>query len=167
MAPQQLWQMQPQDYMPDTMPKTKTVTSTVVPRKAIDPDPNSTVRVYGGDYGDGTIRTISPEGYGLDNNTNQHLANRTTAHEAGHAMYQQDLSPQQQSDWANIHKTILSSNSRYLEAVSKYPGDPSHSFAEAFGEYATEPQNMQKNNPDAYNYFKTLTGFEYSRKRIK
>lgn len=178
MAPQQLWQMQPQDIVPDSMPSAKTVPATVVPVQELNPhfDPNA---IVGGRYspdgpgGTHRIRITDPNAYQMGDQLDQHMGNHAAAHEAGHAMYNQDLSDDQKQTWTNIHNKVLSDYQKtndprvLMNAVSQFPKDPAHSFAEAFGDYATEPQDMQKRNPDAYNFFKNLTGFEYSRKRIK
>ncbi len=47
--------------------------------------------------------------------------------------------------------------------IRPYMDDPGHSFAEAFGQYATQPEQLKKESPAAYGFVRDLTGFEYAR----
>jgi hypothetical protein len=92
-------------------------------------------------------------------------------HEAGHAIYLRDLTPQQQAQWAQLHRGALdlyhrTANLRNIvRSVARYPSDPPHSFAETYGMYVNSPQELQKQSPDIYNFIRNLSGFEYSRRK--
>jgi hypothetical protein len=117
-----------------------------------------------------------PGQYPSDYNNPSH----TAAHEAGHAIWYQDLTPQNKEDWTVIHSQYIqdwkNAVARWKRTndpkdlgiarpsfMTRYMNDPAHSFADAYGMYVAQPQQLQKESPQAYNFFRNLTGFEYRR----
>jgi len=106
----------------------------------------------------------------------------TAAHEAGHAIwFSEDMAKPLQDAWESIHdrhivdaalksKKSDGSLDKILlrntvpKFVGRYIDDPSHSFAEAFSQYVTNPEMLQTQSPQAYQFLKNLTGFEYARR---
>jgi len=97
--------------------------------------------------------------------------NDTAAHEAGHAIWSQDLDPATQNAWTQLHQKALQEyNARpkagqYANVPSyalRYPNDPSHSFADAWSQYSTSPERFKKENPEAYSMLMKASGFEYA-----
>lgn len=84
-------------------------------------------------------------------------------HETGHAIWYRDLTPEQQQSWSKLHWAEMKRPNVPLSAVSTYPSDPSHSFAHAYGLYASDPLRLQKESPEAYNLIRSLSQFEYRR----
>lgn len=85
-------------------------------------------------------------------------------HETGHAIWHNDLTPEQQQQWAALHKTESQRPGIPFQAVARYTNDPAHSFAHAYGMYAADPIQMQRQSPEAYNLIRHMSGFEYKRK---
>src|SRR5262245_35938280 len=52
---------------------------------------------------------------------------QATMHETGHAIWYNDLTPQQQQQWNQLHASELK-RSTPASAISNYHFDPSHSF---------------------------------------
>jgi hypothetical protein len=84
----------------------------------------------------------------------------TLAHEVGHAIWFQDLSIWQKRAWCKQHNKELARGKDATIAVMVYPTSCAHSFAEAFGEYETEPKVMRSSAIEVYLYFRLLTGSE-------
>jgi hypothetical protein len=84
----------------------------------------------------------------------------TLAHEVGHAIWFQDLSIWQKRSWCKQHNKELARGKAATIAVMVYPTSCAHSFAEAFGEYETEPKVMRSSAIEVYLYFRLLTGTE-------
>jgi hypothetical protein len=91
----------------------------------------------------------------------------TLMHELGHSTW---VSPgaipeKQKGIWYKLHNEELKKKGfrKSHPAIKRYAWDASHSFAEVLRYYANQPGEMQQNNPDFYNYFRDLLGFEYSR----
>lgn len=85
----------------------------------------------------------------------------TMAHELGHAAWENDLTPDEQSRWTNIHWNHLNSDTSdklMPSSVLQYKDDPGHSFAESFGQYVMNPGIFKQTYPKDYDYFKGLFG---------
>jgi hypothetical protein len=87
----------------------------------------------------------------------------TLAHEVGHAIWFQDLSIWQRRAWCKQHNKELAKGKDAVIAVMVYPTSCAHSFAEAFGEYESEPEVMRRSALDVYLFFRLLTGSEPSK----
>ena len=87
------------------------------------------------------------------------------AHETGHALQytHDDAVMAAMGRWKTLHEAQLSGEQRPNTAILRYRYSPNHSFAEAFRQYATDGSNLQASDPDIYNFFRDMLGFEYSR----
>ena len=155
----------PKDSVPDSFPLTQKVATRVINDPSQEPyDTGSrkieTLRGYGGNYEPhngpyGTINVNAAAG-GHDP--------IVIPHETGHAIWNElNGNPQAQANWMLVHSKNLQDNKALGNYI--YSDNPSHSFADAFATYATSPDKLQKLFPEVYDYFKNLTGFEYSRKQ--
>ena len=93
----------------------------------------------------------------------------TIAHEYGHAGYRQDVAEPDQMEWDKIHNRYLDlAKTRKLDLsqipfpILYYSDNTSESFATAFSDYVTGRLNPAV-FPDIYNYFRRLTGRDYSK----
>lgn len=90
------------------------------------------------------------------------------AHEAGHAIYIHDVKDDDRVTWNNLHLNQIALPAKeQIDAIKKYPHDSHHSFAEAWSQYATNPEALKAKAPDIYNYFVKISGFEYKREKRK
>jgi hypothetical protein len=119
--------------------------------------------------------------------------NRVVSHEVGHSIYENNMSKEHQAQWKAIHDAAVQpyidawfgkgmdvdrarmqiwfhGKSVYpqVEAnksnpFARYWDDDSHSFADAFGYYVSNPEWLKKTYPAAYDFFRNKLGFEYSR----
>jgi hypothetical protein len=96
----------------------------------------------------------------LPPNPNDPTPDETLAHEVGHAIWFQDLSVWQKRAWCKQHNRELARGKDMTIAVMVYPTSCAHSFAEAFGEYETEPKVMRSGAIEVYLFFRLLTGSE-------
>lgn len=86
------------------------------------------------------------------------------AHEEGHAAWN-DITPAEKAQWEKIHHRVASygdplpGETGVVQAsVAKFHDDPSHSFAEMFGQYQLNPTAVKSEDAGAYGYFKKLFG---------
>ena len=145
---------QPGEWVPDTFPSAQTVLSRMVPY--IQGDANLPPGFnYAGTYAGHDIQLIDPQD------------TRVAGHEAGHAIYHLDLTPEQKAAWRKIHDWHLKTFTAPDQAspASYFPDDPGHSFARAYGDFVANPSMFQARFPKMYNFIKEAAGFEYSRGR--
>ena len=140
--------MSPQDYISDAFPTAQQATQVQALRGAKGGLPTSSLGTVMGAYDpDTNVIQVDPK------------ANAgVTVHEAGHAIWDNDITPEQQQQWKQLHM-----QNRQLSSVAKYPLDPGHSFAESYGMFAQQPEQLKKNAPDVYKFLTNLSGFEYAR----
>lgn len=100
-------------------------------------------------------------------------------HEVGHSIWLNSLNRDDQKRWQQVHaasirrapSTVTNPGTAdvflenyQLDPFRRYPDDPAHSFADAYGRYVTDPEWLKRSFPEAYNFFKNKFGFEYSRR---
>jgi len=107
------------------------------------------------------------------NQTDRNLQESVLPHEIGHALWENTLPGFIKSQWEHIHKNVIYptkiNDFGYPEPqtwgrpglLDQYSGDPSHSFAEAYGQYTSNPYEFKSYNPTIYNWFKAVIGREY------
>lgn len=100
----------------------------------------------------------------------------TLPHEIGHALWEHTLPGFVKSQWEHIHKNVIYpikiNDFGYPEPqtwgrpglMDQYYNDPSHSFAEAYGQYVGDPNSLKEYNPNVYNWFKAVVGREYTQR---
>lgn len=155
-------QHQPREWIPDIYPQAQQAQSSIVSHIPVPPDPGGG-EVSGHYFPEtNTINILSGARIPAP-----HIA----GHEAGHAIYINDLAPQQQADWNALHYRALRQMRAtrdprtYVPSIIRYMDDPAHSFADAYGMYVNDPQTLQSHSPEVYNFIRNMSGFEYSRKR--
>ena len=152
---------QPYEWIPDVFPTAQKTTTQLVP-KIGEPDPLTGDRIEGYyEPGSNTAKLVQKP-YGAPN--------QIAGHELGHAIYRKELTDEQRNQWAQLHTDavhrmkITNDPWKYFEPGVKYPNDPAHSFAEAYGIYVNEPTYLQNRHPAVYNFIRDLAKFEYRRK---
>ena len=158
----------PSTWLPDSFPTAQKATVVQQPLGQVG-------SVYG--YGNPAIANLPRAGeYDQQNNMitinprYSDPSHYTVAHEAGHAVYLNDLSQRQKDDWGQLHLNLYRQNQNSAasnplpSAIARYPKDPTHSFAEAFSQYVANPVGLKTESPEIYNYLAGISHFEYSRK---
>lgn len=100
-------------------------------------------------------------------------------HEVGHAMWD-DLPPLIQKQWETIHSQQVAHMDDLVPdqtqpgrmyrgkiadpAFRQYSDDPSHSWAQAVGEFVGSPEEMQQRSPYIYNWMRSVFGREFKRR---
>lgn len=89
----------------------------------------------------------------------------TELHEAGHAIWDEQLNDTDKSAWNALHAKEAARQPSYTQpwAVRAYSDDPGHSFAESVRMYAQDPMQLKQEAPEMYNFLKSKFGFEYMR----
>lgn len=82
----------------------------------------------------------------------------TLMHETGHSAWMGgDVTKDEKQSWNALHSEELAGGNAH-PAISYYSNDPSHSYAELFGEYIAAPLYLEKAQPRIYAWFKNHFG---------
>jgi hypothetical protein len=163
LPPPPIWQLQPSEFISDAFPRAQQATATVSEptlEQRLLRSLGTNTRGWFGLTPD-KINLVSPEAIkrlypDKIAGANPMEMNKTAGHEAAHSIWT-GLPAEHQSAWFAIHKRDP------LVAGVGYVNNPTHAFSEAYGAYVAEPMRLQRESPEAYDFFKKISGFEYAR----
>jgi hypothetical protein len=132
---------------------------------------------------------VKPDGvYPYINLSDNYSESSTPGHEVGHAIWDK-LPLDQRKQWVHIHKNHIAQslvddpslgsvldygadfNSRQSfwspDPIIAYAHSPAHSFADSMGQYVSDPYGYEHDNPQLYNWFKSVIGREFKERSIR